>query len=107
MPWIYFEDGAAEGVTLHAQRAPLFLRAVADRERKWDVLDQLDDEPKREEELYVYERVSVEHRCYRGEDRNKSGWYNIYQEVAIDSTEKATLRYNERWRQWARSTAAQ
>lgn len=50
----HFVDGPAAGTRLLLGRAPLFLRAVRDRNGKWDALDQLSDEPKIDEEIVVY-----------------------------------------------------
>lgn len=49
-----FIDGPAEGVTLMLKRTPVYLRVVRNRQGKWDALDQLDDSPASDEEIFVY-----------------------------------------------------
>lgn len=65
-----------------------------------DALDQLDDEPARYEDVYVYRRVTEPiHACVRsGKGR---GCYETadYEYMALASTEH--LRNTEAWREWA------
>lgn len=50
-------DGPANGVSLDLMRAPIMLRVVRDRAGNWDALDQLADEPKRGETIFLYRMV--------------------------------------------------
>ena len=55
-----FIDGPAKGVVLDLERTPHYLRVVHDSETwQWDALDQLDDEPKPTETIFVYRRGDV------------------------------------------------
>lgn len=105
--WIHLTDGPGAGKDFHAQRTPAFLRVVVDRHDNWNVLDLIEDEPTREEEIFVYRRVSSEHRCYRNGNRELSGWHCNYVNVPIDTGQKASLRYNHRWQQWATAQVGQ
>lgn len=68
-----FLDGPAMGVVLELQRAPLFLRVVADT-HEFDALDLLTDKPELGEVIHAYRRVADD------------GW------IHLDYTEKKTGR---------------
>ena len=54
---IRFLDGPAAGVTLSLRRAPVLLRVVRATTGSavtWDALDQEDDQPKRNEQIFLY-----------------------------------------------------
>ena len=53
-----FLDGLAIGVGISLARAPLMLRLVRSPDGKWDALDQLDDEAREDEEIFVYRASS-------------------------------------------------
>lgn len=53
-----FENGPARGQNLNLQRAACFLRVTHDGVT-WDALDQLADEPRRNEVIYAYEIVGT------------------------------------------------
>lgn len=63
-----FVDGPAANQALEFNRAPAFLRVVRGVDGKWDVLDQLDDDPALGEEIFIYHLVAgdVGHICGRG-----------------------------------------
>jgi hypothetical protein len=50
-----FFDGPAAGVSLIFGRSPVLLRVVRSPAGLWDVLDQLDDEARADEAIYVYQ----------------------------------------------------
>ncbi len=55
-----FHRGPADGKVLSLQRAPLFLRVVLCRDGSVDALDQPDDSPRANEQLFAYRR-SADH----------------------------------------------
>ena len=98
-----FLDGPACGTILALKRAPLFLRVVIDADGTVDALDQLDDEPKPTEGIFVYIRdgkPSTYHVLCT--PRRLSGWhldadYRLYAEQPGDEE----TRDNHAWRKWA------
>lgn len=69
---IRFLDGPAEGVVLELQAAPQRLRVVRGQDGTWDALDQPEDAPRPDEEVFWYERQgSVGHGMM--DYRDKSG----------------------------------
>lgn len=92
-------DGPGQGQKFFAQRAPVLLRVVLNYDGRWDVLDQLEDEPTAQEEIFVYHQSSWMH--VRANKRSDSGTYYEYTHWPIDNIQKSTLRYNDRWRTWA------
>jgi hypothetical protein len=104
-----FIDGPAAGQVLMCQRAPLFLRVV----RKGDVfdaLDQISDEPAKNEEVFVYVlygQVGSVHYCGRGKDGKRFGRteqtaaYRFYDETVLGSgPNDATVRDTKLWQEW-------
>lgn len=101
---IKFLDGHAEGQVLELRRLPMFLRVVRSRGGNWDALDQLDDEPKASETIFVYKRrddlpISKIHVCRS--PRSKSGWlvsasYSVLPEQPGDEDVRSTAA----WRPW-------
>jgi hypothetical protein len=100
---------AAQGLCL--RRAPRFLRVVVDSAGKWDALDQLDDKPKLNETIHVYELVA------------NDGWIHLQR---VDSRgrrcggtyQRATYRYHStpdrkivavktQWQAWCEERLAQ
>lgn len=105
-----FLDGPARGVDLELRRAPLLLRVTRSPSGDWDALDQLDDEPKPDEIIYVYRREGEPTRamvdwCDKG-GRRRGGCREFadYQYVA-DAPVDAVLRNTDRWRDWAMTAA--
>jgi hypothetical protein len=103
-------DGPAAGMELALHRAPVYLRVVIDRQTgAIDALDQLDDEPRPGEAVYVYqgdpdtlnalrEDIIV---CVRGPDgleaaATAQGDYR--HRAAVDGEQ---LRTTAAWRAWA------
>lgn len=73
---VRFLDGPADGQALDLRRAPVVLRVVRDRRTgAWDALDQLTDQPKPTEEIFVYrlaeEPTYMHLKCAR---RSQSGF---------------------------------
>lgn len=110
---VNLKDGPAEGVSLVLRRAPIYLRVtfnhrVANRvcsrgssERKWDALDQLDDEPKPHETVWVYKRVTPPTRYHMKAGRS-SGWYVMadYRLHSVQPPDHVT-RSNAEWQAWS------
>jgi hypothetical protein len=97
-------DGPCKG-TFAVRRAPMYLRATVSKlGGKLDVLDQLDDEPARYEDVYVYVRDSGTWTqvfvrpggCY------ESGVYRL-----VDpQPDEREVRSNAAWHEWANAQAA-
>jgi hypothetical protein len=103
---IEFLDGPAAGQRLMLKRAPLYLR-VTEMLGEWDGLDQIEDEPRREETLYAYrvegERSQV-HILKRGPG---SGFYaRAYYRFIAQQPADAVMRDQVQWQQWCREQAA-
>jgi hypothetical protein len=92
-------DGPAEGRSFNAQRAPLFLRVVRDQNGKWDVLDQLDDQPAGDETIFIYRKVAGTggHACTRGQGCYEMGDYRHLAAADVDQA-----RDTEEWRDLCR-----
>lgn len=102
-----FKDGPAEGVTLMLQRAPKYLRVCYNKFAKkednaWDALDQLDDEPKRQEKLFVYRLiVSRGHVHIRACRPARSGFYEMADYgIVKEQPDDATMRDKHAWQKW-------
>ena len=95
-------DGPAADETLALRRAPRLLRVVRSRNGKWDALDQLDDEPKPTETIFVYERMNIPrmgHMCMS--PRSQSGWYAIANyRLFQDQPADEIMRDTQKWREW-------
>lgn len=104
-----FVDGPAAGVTLGIRRAPKYLRVVIDKDTgTTDALDQLDDTPAPNEAIHVYRKIpgtssGPAHLCYRGKDRDKSGWYESADYAHLEDVDGEQFRDTEAWRTWAES----
>jgi hypothetical protein len=105
--WIFFEDGPLGppdgGGGLGCKRAPRWLRGVRSAEGKVDALDQLDDEPAADEEIFVYRSHSVGH--IRGATRAESGPMVMYRHVS--GVDPNRLRDNKDWRELAAELATE
>lgn len=105
------KDGPAAGKTFACRRAPVYLRIVRaaplelvpSPDAGWDVLDQLDDTPSADEEVFVYRIIdgtwSCAYLCRAGAD---SGRYELGQYRLVEpQPDEATLRDTALWRAWA------
>lgn len=103
MNTVEFQDGPAIGVTLNLERQPLFLRVVRDIETgAIDALDQLDDEPKATEEVFVYRRTyhSSGIACSRGKNGGCRRFSLSHYSLFVEQPEQAVMRDTEKWRGW-------
>jgi hypothetical protein len=85
-----FDDGPARGVEFPGVRLPWFVRVVQHGQTgKWDILDQLDDEPRPGEVIYVYRQRTWSHD-------SSHGWRAAYVHVRDADPERCTA--TEAWR---------
>lgn len=119
-----FLDGPAAGFEPDLRRAPMYVRVVGtlgehgmgcgptcDRGHwKLDVLDQLDDEPREGERIFVYEAVpsaagaaGVVFACRGGKG---GGRYEYRDYRHRDDVDGEQFRDNETWRAWAQAQPA-
>ena len=109
---ITFRDGPAAGVELRLARVPVLLRVAFNPLRRtdaeaagWDALDQVDDEAKPHEVLYVYRRctaVTTMHVSCR--PRSASGTYNRAAFTLHNvQPDQATLHDKAAWAAWCDS----
>lgn len=98
-----FLDGPAAGLTLSHARAPHFLRVVCNG-TSWDLLDRLDDEPRPDEVVHVYQQVPGTHtgRTHiNGGTPSTSGWYDSATYRHRPDVDGEQVRTTEAWRAWA------
>lgn len=90
-------DGPAKGQHLMIRRCPLFLRMVQNARGQWDALDQVEDDPKVGETVYVYERIPGTHfnAFVRPGGRHEFADYKFIPEAPTD-----VLRKREDWQAW-------
>lgn len=91
-----FVGGAADGQSLEFNRIPNFLRAVCGVDGKWDVLDQLEDDPGLGEEISIYrlEPGETGHICGRG----RGGCTTMIRYHHTDLIAPDGMEDRERWR---------
>lgn len=95
-------DGPCKGIYM-VKRAPLFLRAVLDENGEKDVLDQIEDTPKKSETVYVYQLEGSPGWIHlRMSPRSKSGFYAMGTYHYLPDVGGESLRDNEAWQAWAR-----
>lgn len=101
-----FLDGPAYGTTLFLKRAPHYLRVVLGPDGPThtgtvDALDQLDDVPRSDERIVVYEMTAGPTHVHINRGRKGCAWYRggEYRMVAAQP-EDAVLRSTESWRAW-------
>lgn len=100
-----FLDGPAAGVTLSLRRAPIMLRVVRNRiSKQWDALDQLEDEPKQTEDVYLYMmhgEATRMHLCIRGKNKAAGGWYAMAEyKFVMMQPDESHLRTAAAWDAW-------
>ncbi|HEY4411543.1 MAG TPA: hypothetical protein VGN06_00975 [Gaiellaceae bacterium] len=103
-------DGPAAGVGFTLQRAPMYVRFVLDADAaKWDVLNLLEDEPREQETVHVYEGVPGSFGCAyicgrgRGQYSGYTQWRIYRHRPDVDGE---ALRENAAWRAWAETQPA-
>lgn len=102
---VSFLLGPAGGISLALRRAPKLLRVVRSASGEWDALDQLDDEPRPREEIFVYqldETIPVERFHVCRSPRSSSGWYVRAQYLyLLNQPLDSDVRTTVAWRAWA------
>ena len=104
---IDFQDGPAQGQggKLLIRRAPLHLRVVRSASGEWDALDQLDDTPRPDEQVFAYRLVeagSAVHLSMRDKrGRRTGGWFvaATYAHV-VEQPAEDVMRDTAKWRDW-------
>lgn len=105
-----FVDGPAQFAKLLLRRSPFLLRVVRKNVRPLvfaiDALDEADDEPKDDEEIFVYRRLGEPGYCHI-KMKDGGGFYPlaIYELVPAQPPFEI-LRSNSAWRQWCLDNAA-
>lgn len=98
-----FVDGPAKGHALMLRMSPRYLR-VTRAAGVWDALDLPEDNPRSEEEVYVYRRRGEEAHCFidfGGKARSQSGCYAIAEyEFIKEQPPAGMLRDPELWQYW-------
>lgn len=107
-------DGPHRGRHFLVRNCPEYVRVVEKQGQLFetgdgevDVCDMPDDEPARDETIYVYRRVGEVAACHINFGRGRGGFYQMadYRYVATMPEEDAELRDNDRWREWVASRA--
>lgn len=103
---IAFHRGPAHDVTLSLTRAPFLLR-VTQEGKKFDALDQVDDEPRPGEKLFVYVLVDGPIRAFvRRSKPHGSGLVLIAAYRYLEEQPKdEDMRTAERWTDWCKANA--
>jgi hypothetical protein len=101
---ITFQNGFADGKMLRLQRTPYFLRVVMAEDGSIDALDQLGDEPRDNETVAAYRRISdtdAEYvtKTFDGEVINDLVLVAHYL-IVEDQPDEETLRDTSKWRAW-------
>lgn len=108
-----FKDGPAAGKNMMLRRAVVFLRVTrlpADPQNrrsadKWDALDQPDDTPEPDEELFAYKHTGQNagmcHVRMSGKAKGGSGFYAIAEYALCDpQPSDEEMRDVFKWRAW-------
>lgn len=92
-------DGPCKGTYL-VKRAPLFLRAVLNKEGKADVLDQIEDTPEKSEGVYVYQ-LEGNAGWVHLHGTKVHGFYAMGTYHHLSDVDGESLRDNAAWQAWA------
>ena len=95
-------DGPCKAI-LNCRRAPLYLRAVIDRDGNIDALDQINDKPADDERVHVYQLqgdVTTAHLNFGG-GRGRFEQFGTY--LHRPDVDGEALRDNARWQEWAQA----
>lgn len=100
-----FTNGPAMGKILFLQRAPMFLRVVADGNRI-AALDLVTDQPADTATIHVYRRVGDVFHAHVHRAGGKGGWYQgAAYEIHSNRPEESILRDQAHWQQWCQTEA--
>ena len=92
-------DGPCEGSYM-VKRSPLYLRAVVDKNGEKDVLDQVEDQPKELETVYVYQREGNAGVVHINAAKVK-GYFVMANYRYMAEVQGEDLRDNVAWQTWA------
>lgn len=86
------------------RRAPKLLRVVVSPHGKLDALDQLEDEPRPREKVFVYERVGEPSWVHiKMSPRSSSGYYaQVTYRFIDEQPSDGAIRDTRSWRGWAK-----
>lgn len=83
------------------KRAPIFLRAVINRNNRIDCLDMTEDTPSATEKVHVYEREGESSWIHiKGTKKSISGFYAMADYHHLPDVDGELLRDNEVWQKW-------
>lgn len=102
-----FHNGPAAGQVMDLGRAPFLLRVTQDG-RRFDALDQPDDEPEPGERLHAYFLVEGPTACFvRAQRPKRSGLYIMAAYRAVPAQPRdEDMRTRARWVAWCEANAA-
>ncbi len=83
------------------RRAPVFLRAVRDGFGNTDVLDQIVDNPKDIEQVFVYQREGMAGAVHICGAKNLRGFYAVAKYRYLPDIDGQNLRDINSWQKWA------
>lgn len=96
-----FHGGAADQLHFTLGRAPMFVRVVESQRGVLDVLDQLNDTIRDDEDIAdVYRLGDHGFACARG-GRGASGAFAAYHKHDASRSQMQELGDNQAWREWA------
>ena len=100
-----FKDGPAKGQNLSLKRAPVFLRVTYDvTTRKWDALDQLEDNAKVSEQVFAYVMTGPPGSIHIHATGGRGGFYPVAEyQLCPQQPTHFQLRSNTAWGEWANS----
>lgn len=93
-------DGPCKG-TYMCKRAPLYLRAVKDKDGKTDALDQIEDTPRETEKVYIYQLEGQAGTVHLNFGGGKGGWYALGTYHHLPDVDGEAIRDNAAWQAWA------
>lgn len=105
---ITFIGGPAAGKTLFLRRAPVLLRVVMTARGAVDALDQIDDEARPTEKIYVYRRIGQPRRYHIKMTRPAESGFVVDAEYGYlnDQPQDSQVRKNDAWQVWAQAQGA-
>lgn len=100
-------DGPCKGVFMVKRApAPLFVRAVIDDKGETDLLDLVDDTPKKTEKIHIYQRVGEAGTVHiKMVKRSHSGYYAVATYRHMPDVDGEKMRDTATWRAWAEDQA--
>lgn len=104
---IRFIDGPASGQILNLMRCPLLLRVTRDAAGNFDALDQLDDEPRLDESIFVYRLAEGPTRVHFLLGNPRRCEWRLKAAYKLESVQPpdGVMRDCDAWRRWANDRA--